>query len=150
MFFVEYIKKKTEKSVGKTQGKCFKCIFCCIQCCLACCNKVMEFVNKHAFIQIALKGDSFCTAAWEGFGLIIRNIGRFSALAAVSGIFTFIGTIFITVGSCIIGYFLISNVNYFSENLNSCVLPVVAFGIVGLVMGRVTMTIFLVSGKAFG
>ena len=148
MFFVEYIKKKTEKSVGKTQGKCFKCIFCCIQCCLACCNKVMEFVNKHAFIQIALKGDSFCTAAWEGFGLIIRNIGRFSALAAVSGIFTFIGTIFITVGSCIIGYFLISNVNYFSENLNSCVLPVVAFGIVGFVMGRVTMTIFSVSGDA--
>ena len=108
----------------------------------------MEFVNKHDFIQIALKGDSFCTAAWEGFGLIIRNIGRFSALAAVSLIFTFIGTIFITVGSCIIGYFLISNVNYFSENLNSCVLPVVAFGIVGFVMGRVTMTIFSVSGDA--
>ena len=148
MFFVEYVKKQMEKSMGKTQGKCIKCVFCCIECCLACCNKIMEFVNKHAYIQIALKGDSFCTAAWEGFGLIIRNLGRFSALAAISTVFTFIGTIFITVGSCIIGYFLITNVEYFSKDLNSCVLPVVAFGLIGFIMGRVTMSIFSVSGDA--
>ena len=148
MFFVEYIKKKLEKSAGKTQGKCFKCIFCVIQCCLGCCNKFMEYVNKHAFIQIALKGDSFCTSAFEGFGLIIRNLGRFSVLALVSGIFSLVGTIFITVASCIIGYFLITNVDTFSDELNSCVLPVVAFGLIGFVMGRVTMTIFSVSGDA--
>ena len=148
MFFVEYIKKKLEKSVGKTQGKCFKCIFCVIQCCLGCCNKFMEYVNKHAFIQIALKGDSFCTSAFEGFGLIIRNLGRFSVLALVSGIFSLVGTLFITVASCIIGYFLITNVDTFSDELNSCVLPVVAFGLIGFVMGRVTMTIFSVSGDA--
>ena len=148
MFFVEYIKKKLEKSVGKTQGKCFKCIFCVIQCCLGCCNKFMEYVNKHAFIQIALKGDSFCTSAFEGFGLIIRNLGRFSVLTLVSGIFSLVGTLFITVASCIIGYFLITNVDTFSDELNSCVLPVVAFGLIGFVMGRVTMTIFSVSGDA--
>ena len=148
MFFVEYIKKKLEKSAGKTQGKCFKCIFCVIQCCLGCCNKFMEYVNKHAFIQIALKGDSFCTSAFEGFGLIIRNLGRFSVLALVSGIFSLVGTLFITVASCIIGYFLITNVGTFSNELNSCVLPVVAFGLIGFVMGRVTMTIFSVSGDA--
>ena len=148
MFFIEVIKKKLEKSVGKNQSKCFKCIFCCIQCCLGCCNKIMEFINKHAYIQIALKGDSFCTAAFEGFGLIIRNLGRFSMLALIGGMFSLIGTLFITVGSCIIGYFLITRVHYFSDELNSCVLPVVAFGIVGFVMGRVTMSIFSVSGDA--
>ena len=148
MFFIEIIKKKLEKSVGKNQSKCFKCIFCCVQCCLCCCNKIMEFINKHAYIQIALKGDSFCTAAFEGFGLIIRNLGRFSMLALIGGMFTLIGTLFITVGSCIIGYFLITRVHYFSDELNSCVLPVVAFGLVGFVMGRVTMSIFSVSGDA--
>ena len=148
MFFVEIIKKKLEKSVGKTQGKCFKCIFCCVQCCLGCCNKIMEFINKHAYIQIALKGDNFCVSAFEGFGLIIRNLGRFSMLALIGGIFSLIGTLFITVGSCIIGYFLITQVDYFSDELNSCVLPVCAFGIVGFVMGRVTMSIFSVSGDA--
>ena len=148
MFFVEYIKKKMEKTMGKTQGKCFKCIFCVVECCLACCNKCMEYVNKHAYIQIALKGESFCTAAFEGFGLIIRNLGRFSMLALVSGIFSVVGTLFITVGSCIIGYFLITEVEYFSKDLNSCVLPVVCFGIIGFIMGRVTMSIYSVSGDA--
>ena len=148
MFFIEVIKKKLEKSVGKNQSKCFKCIFCCVQCCLGCCNKIMEFINKHAYIQIALKGDSFCTAAFEGFGLIIRNLGRFSMLALIGGMFSLIGTLFITVGSCIIGYFLITRVHYFSDELNSCVLPVVAFGIVGFIMGKVTMSIFSVSGDA--
>ena len=148
MFFVEIIKKKLEKSVGKTQGKCFKCIFCCVQCCLGCCNKIMEFINKHAYIQIALKGDNFCVSAFEGFGLIIRNLGRFSMLALIGGMFSLIGTLFITVGSCIIGYFLITQVDYFSDELNSCFLSVCAFGIVGFVMGRVTMSIFSVSGDA--
>ena len=148
MFFVEYIKKKVEKTTGKKKGKCFQCIFCCIQCCLACCNKFIEFVNKHAYIQIALKGDSFCTAAFEGFGLIIRNLGRFSMLAVIGGIFSVIGTLFITILSCVIGYFLITNVEYFSKDLNSCVLPVCAFGIVGFIMGRVSTSIFSVSGDA--
>ena len=69
-------------------------------------------------------------------------------LALIGGIFSLIGTLFITVGSCIIGYFLITRVHYFSDELNSCVLPVVAFGIVGFVMGKVTMSIFSVSGDA--
>ena len=148
MFFVEYIKRKVEKTTGKKQGKCYKCIFCCIQCCLACCNKFIEFVNKHAYIQIALKGDSFCTAAFEGFGLIIRNLGRFSMLALIGGIFSIIGTLFITILSCVIGYLIITNVDYFSKDLNSCVLPVCAFGIIGFIMGRVSMSIFSVSGDA--
>ena len=148
MFFVEYVKRQMEKTTGKTKGKCFKCIFCCIECCLACCNKIMEFINKHAYIQIALKGDSFCTAAWEGFGLIIRNLGRFTVLAVIGTVFTLIGTLFITVGSCIIGYFLITKVDYFSKDLSSCVLPEVAFGLIGFVMGRVSMSIFSVSSDA--
>ena len=148
MVVVEYIKKKMEKTAGKSKGKCFQCVFCCIECCLGCCSKIMEYVNKHAYIQIALKGDSFCTAAWEGFGLVIRNLGRFSMLALVGGMFSIVGIIFITVFSGVIGYFLITNVEYFSKDLNSCVLPVVAFAIVGFVMGRVTMSIFSVSGDA--
>ena len=108
----------------------------------------MEFINKHAYIQIALKGDSFCTAAWEGFGLVIRNLGRFSMLALIGGILSTFGTIFITVASAVIGYFVITKVEYFSADLNSCVLPVCAFGLVGFIMGYVTMSIFSVSGDA--
>ena len=120
----------------------------CLQCCVGCIGKIMEYINKHAYIQIALKGDSFCTAAWEGFALIVRNLGRFSTLAMIGSLFTTIGTIFISVCTAIIGYFLITRVPYFSEELNSCVLPVVVFFLIGLIMGLVTMSIFGISGDA--
>ena len=149
MVWLEVIKKRVEKTAAnKTESKCFKCIISCLQCCMGCIGKIMEFINKHAYIQIALKGDSFCTAASEGFGLIIRNLGRFSTLTAIGGIFTIIGTIFITVISAVIGYFIITKVSYFSDELNSCVLPVVVFLIIGLVLGLVTMSIFGTSGDA--
>ena len=149
MVWLESIKKRIESTAGKSsESKCFRCIISCLQCCIGCIGKYMEFINKHAYIQIALKGDSFCTAAWEGFALIVRNLGRFTALAAIGSIFTTIGTIFISVSSAIIGYFLITEVSYFSEKLNSCILPVVVFLIIGLVMGLVTMSIFGISGDA--
>ena len=148
MFFLEYIKKKIETTGANNKSKFIKCVISCLQCFLGCCAKVMEFINKHAYIQIALKGDSFCTAAWEGFGLVIRNLGRFSMLALIGGILSTFGTIFITVASAVIGYFVITKVEYFSADLNSCVLPVCAFGLVGFIMGHVTMSIFSVSGDA--
>jgi hypothetical protein len=149
MIWLESVKKRVESTAGKTsESKCFRCIISCLQCCIGCIGKYMEFINKHAFIQIALKGDSFCTAAWEGFALIVRNLGRFSTLAAIGSLFTTIGTIFISVSSAIIGYFLITEVSYFSDQLNSCILPVTVFLIIGLVMGLVTMSIFGISGDA--
>ena len=67
----------------------------------------MEFINKHAYIQIALKGDNFYTSAWEGFALIIKNLGRFSALTMIESLITSIRTIFISLASAVIGYFVI-------------------------------------------
>ena len=149
MVWLEVVKRRVEStSTNKTQSKCFKCIISCLQCCMGCVGKIMEFVNKHAYIQIALKGDSFCTAAWEGFGLIVRNLGRFTVLTAIGTVFTVIGTIFISVASGVIGYFIITKVSYFSDELNSCVLPVVVFIIIGLILGLVTMNIFGTSGDA--
>ena len=149
MVWLEVIKRRVEKtSTNKTESKCFKCIISCLQCCMGCVGKVMEYVNKHAYIQIALKGDSFCTAAWEGFALIVRNLGRFTALSAIGTVFSLIGTIFISVASGVIGYFLITEVSVFSDELNSCVLPVVVFIIIGFIMGLVTMNIFGTSGDA--
>ena len=149
MVWLESIKKRVESTAGKkSESCCFKCVISCLQCCIGCIANIIEYINKHAYIQIALKGDSFCTAAWEGFALIVRNLGRFSTLAFIGSLFTAIGTIFISISSAIIGYFLITEVSYFSEKLNSCVLPVVVFLIIGLVLGLVTMSIFGISGDA--
>ena len=150
MAVLEYLKKKVDQTFGKKaeQSKIYKCIICCCQCCMACIARTIEFINKHAYIQIALKGDNFCTAAWEGFGLLVRNLGRFSTLILLGSFFTFFGTLFIAGASGFIGYLVITKVSYFSDNLNSPVLPTFVMGMVGLIIGLVSMNVYGMSSDA--
>ena len=143
MLIFEVFKKKMEKSFGsKNPGKCYKCILCCVECCLRCIAKVLEYINKHAYIMIAIKGDCFCKAAWEGFALTVRNLGRFSVLTLLGKLFSTIGTLFITVASGIIGYLVIQNYGFLSEDIDSAFLPVFCMVMVGLIIGLVTMNVF--------
>lgn len=59
---------------------------------LDCCVK---FVNKNAYIQIALRNQSFCPAAKSSFYLAIRNAARASAVGIISGIIAVLGKGFI-------------------------------------------------------
>jgi choline transporter-like protein 2/4/5 len=53
MVMIEYIKRQVDASgVKKSAGRCFNCLLSCCQCCLACLAKLMEFINKHAYIQV--------------------------------------------------------------------------------------------------
>ena len=149
MFFFDYFKKRIESTpIRKDQNRCFRYIICCLQCFFGCLGRFTEFINSHAYIQIAIKGDCFWTSAWEGYALIVRSLGRFSVLSFIGSLFTFISSIFIGVVSCVIGYFIITEVNYFNDSLNSCILPVVVFFIIGWFLGNVSMNIFGISGDA--
>jgi hypothetical protein len=58
---------------------------------MACFERFIKFLNKNAYIQIALTGKSFCYAAKDAFWLIIRNPGKFGLVATLGGIFILIG-----------------------------------------------------------
>jgi hypothetical protein len=59
----------------------------------------VKFVNKNAYIQIALQNQSFCPAAKTSFYLAIRNVARASAVGIISGIIAVLGKGFI-VAAC--------------------------------------------------
>ena len=92
--------------------------------------------------MISIKGDCFCTSAWEGFALTIRNLGRFSVLTLLGKLFSNIGTLFITVASGIIGYLVIQNYGFLKEDINSPFLPVFCMVMIGLIIGLVSMNVF--------
>lgn len=49
----EYIKKQIELTSGTgAQSEFYKCLITACECCLACCLKCVEFINKHAYIQV--------------------------------------------------------------------------------------------------
>lgn len=150
MFFMEYIKKKVDQTIGKKTkaGKIYRCLISCCQCCMNCVARTMEFINRHAYIQIALKGENFCTSAFEGFGIIVRNLGRFSSLALIGSFFNLFGMVFISSASGLIGYLVITEVPYFNKDLNSPVLPTFVMVMIGFVIGYICMSIFGTSSDA--
>ena len=53
MAVVEYFKQKIDSTkVGDKMGKLYKCLMTCVQCCLECVARLVEFINKHAYIQV--------------------------------------------------------------------------------------------------
>ena len=62
---VEAFKKQAEATGG--DNKCVQCLTNFLRCCLACVERIVEFINKTAYIQIAIRGKSFCYAAKDGF-----------------------------------------------------------------------------------
>ena len=79
-----------------------KCISCCIRCVLDCCHRFIKFLNKNAYIQVALTGDDFCTSAMVAFTLALKNAVSFFITNGVSGIIAVLGKCFISVMNTVI------------------------------------------------
>lgn len=75
-------------------NKCTKCILDCLSCLVACFERFIEFLNKNAYIQIALTSKSFCPAAKDAFESIWSNTMRYSLVAGIGSIFTFVNFIY--------------------------------------------------------
>merc|ERR1719436_910437 len=89
--FIRYLMKYFEKQAEAQKNKVMVLVLKCIGCCIWCFEKCIKFLNKNAYIQIALLGKGFCTSAKEAFFLIARNVLRFGTIAALGGIVQGIG-----------------------------------------------------------
>jgi hypothetical protein len=58
-----------------------------------CMEKCIKFLNKNAYIQVAIHGYSFCKACRSAFFLILRNILRVAAVNMVSGFVLALGKV---------------------------------------------------------
>jgi choline transporter-like protein 2/4/5 len=91
----EYIVYQYEKA-GMKDNIIFKCVACYIRCILKCLDMCIKFINKNAYIQVALHNRSFCEGARESFYLMARNAARFNAVGWTGAILLFIGKILVT------------------------------------------------------
>lgn len=113
---VEIFKKHAE-STGADQSKCFEYLISCLRCCLACVERIIQFINKTAYIQIALRGKNFCMAAKDGFETVWSNGMRYLIVAGVGEIIMFMGKIMIAVSSTACFYILITFESTIKDNI---------------------------------
>merc|ERR1719229_400771 len=97
-----------ERQAKAQQNKVGEYILTCMVCCTWCLEKCLKYLNKNAYIQVALMGTSFCTSAWNAFNLIFRNLARFGVVATLGWVIHSIGILFIVASTTGSGYLIIT------------------------------------------
>lgn len=111
----EYMRRQMAK-----ENSPLKYIACIISCCLNCFQRFLEFITSNAYVQIAIKGSSFCRAAKDGWSLMTSNILRASAVTIVATFIGFLGKLFVCGLAVWIGWVLMTNDGYTSFILCFC------------------------------
>lgn len=142
--FAKWVMRYLAEQAKVQKNKVMVVVFRAISCCLWCFEKCLKFLNKNAYIQVALMGTSFCTSAMNAFFLILRNIVRFGALAMLGPLISFVGLTFITTSTAIAGYYILQA---FSPDVNP-VLPVVCYVMIGYMTARLFMNVFALACDA--
>uniref|UniRef100_G3Q5Y8 Choline transporter-like protein 2 n=1 Tax=Gasterosteus aculeatus aculeatus TaxID=481459 RepID=G3Q5Y8_GASAC len=88
---LEYLDHKLKGA----QNKFAKFLLSCMKCCFWCLNRCIKFLNRNAYIMIAIYGKSFCPSARDAFFLLMRNIVRVAVLDKVTDFLLFLGKLLI-------------------------------------------------------
>jgi len=121
---------------------------CCVQYCLWYLQKVIEWLNRNAYIMIAIEGKSFCYSAWEAIMLILNNILTVGAVNIVGDTLLFLGKLSISLISGFLAFLMLDSSTY-TEGDNKVSSPlflvifvvIFSFSIAGLFMSVVEMAI---------
>jgi len=70
---MDYIRYRAVGEDGETNG-CLEYTFKCIDCICCCFEKCVKYINKNAYIEIAIWGDSFCGSACKALNTMSSNL----------------------------------------------------------------------------
>ncbi|KAJ7415340.1 Choline transporter-like protein 2 [Willisornis vidua] len=91
------------------ENKFAKFLLSCLKCCFWCLEKFIKFLNRNAYIMIAIYGTNFCTSARNAFFLLMRNIIRVAVLDKVTDFLFFLGKLLIVGSVGILAFFFFTH-----------------------------------------
>uniref|UniRef100_A0A673ADP4 Choline transporter-like protein n=1 Tax=Sphaeramia orbicularis TaxID=375764 RepID=A0A673ADP4_9TELE len=93
-------------------------ILCCLKCCFWCLEKFIRYMNRNAYIMVAIYGKNFCTSARDAFFLLMRNVVRVAVLDRVTDFLLFLGKVLIAGGVGVIAFlFFTKNIPVIQEEV---------------------------------
>uniref|UniRef100_A0A4W5NI45 Choline transporter-like protein n=1 Tax=Hucho hucho TaxID=62062 RepID=A0A4W5NI45_9TELE len=84
-------------------------VFCCLKCCFWCLERFVKFMNRNAYIMIAIYGKGFCMSARDAFCLLMRNVVRVAVLDRVTDFLLFLGKVLIAGSVGVIAFFFLTH-----------------------------------------
>ena len=102
---MEYIGKKMQDASG--DNGCTKCLVSCMRCCIACFDRFIRFVNRNAYIYIAITSNSFCSSAIDSFIMVLKNSAKFAFVDGIADVFMFLAKFLISGLTTFVSYWLL-------------------------------------------
>jgi len=114
-----------------------------IQYCLWYLQKIIEWINRRAYIMTSIEGTSFCTSAWNALALMVKNVLAVAAVGIIGDIMLVLGKVSIALGSGTIAFLILDNENfvYGDEKVSSPLFIVIVVGLFAFCIASVFMSI---------
>ncbi|GFH22482.1 uncharacterized protein HaLaN_19956 [Haematococcus lacustris] len=119
----------------------FECIMWCLE-------KIVAFINRNAYIMVAVKGTSYCVSAGRAVSLIVTNVLRIAAVNFIGSILIFLGKVAVA-ATCGIIAFAMSQVPYYTDSnaypdttLSSPILPIAISIITGFAVAELFFSVY--------
>lgn len=127
-----------------------KVAFLAIKCCLWCFEKCLKFLSKNAYIVIAMKGTSFCSASVSAFKLLLTNLARVAVVNSISFFLLLLAKITITLATGVAVFATIAHAQAADSALGildgqpvtSPMAPVLATGILAWLVSSAFMNVY--------
>eukprot|EP01018_Ginkgo_biloba_P013005 Gb_10052 [translate_table: standard] len=143
-FIFAYINSKL-KRLRKSAWVPF-CLIGCIGGCLFVLERILKYINRNAYIMVAIKGTNYCKSASRGVSLLVSNALRVIAVTVVGDIVIFLGKLLVGAGSGVCAFYMAGSKMYTdpekSTYLSSPILPVLLSSIIGFLLGHIFMQVY--------
>ncbi|DBA72774.1 hypothetical protein WJX79_010106 [Trebouxia sp. C0005] len=149
-FLLEYLEKKSKIAQAKAgvAGAFVKYLMCCVNCCMWYLEKVVKFINRNAYIMVAVHGSGYCSSAFHAAKLILSNILRIAAVNTIGDALLWLGKISVCAGCGVIA-FLMSDLTYYTNAtkypatyLSSPLLPILISLLVGYTVAQCFFNVY--------
>ncbi|XP_063114265.1 choline transporter-like protein 5 isoform X2 [Cavia porcellus] len=85
-----------DRHLKNAQSHTSKFLKYCLTCCFWCLEKMVKFLNRNAYIMIAIHGKNFCMSARDAFNLLMRNILKVAVTDEVTHFVLLLGKLLVT------------------------------------------------------
>jgi len=128
--FVNFILTMTKKANRANKVVVF--IISCIQCLLSCVQSFIKFVDRFAYIYIAMHGDSYCTSAKNCYNLISRNMFSAVVVDLLGGFVLFVGKLLGTACCTMLTVGVVHHLGRPISGVTVAIIAVVAYNVFSL------------------
>ncbi|CAF0895937.1 unnamed protein product [Brachionus calyciflorus] len=149
---IQLVERRLKSATGNNRqiGCLISFLSCCCKCCLWCLEKFLKFINRNAYIMVAIYGRNFCKSARDAISLLASNPLRALVLDRVTDFILFLGRLLITAGVGVLAFYFFSRgfeideafKKYFAPELHYYWVPLICVIIGTYFITKIFFTVF--------